>query len=139
MSKKFDPDTATGTVARHMPAGAELDGVLVVIRAGVKFWKQQHAGKGPGQLSRLVLACARRAGAPYSFEQLLWEFDLEAGRRAHAGERASPVEEVNRAWLLVTLHVHGRGRVQVPFGTLRNRLTVARKILHAEIPVPPKP
>jgi hypothetical protein len=100
-------------------------------RLGAKF-KAQQVGRRPGALSRLVLDCARRAGAPYSFAQLLDELSLEAARRELHGERASPVEKVDRIWELLTWHTK-KCRVQTPFGTVRNHLTAARKNLKAEL------
>lgn len=126
-------DTATGTAAHYIPAGPKRDELLGLVRIGIKF-KQQHAGKRPGCLAHLVLDCARRGGPPYSFEQLLDELELEAARRELDGEGASPVEKIDRVWQLATVHTPARGRVQVPFATLRNHLTYAKKCLRAEIP-----
>lgn len=112
-------------------SGLDQDKVLGLARLGMRF-KAQHIGRRPGKLSRLVLDCARRAGPPYTFARLLDELSLEAARRELNGERASPVERVDRIWELITIHVPRQGRVQVPFGTLRNRLTTAKKIIRKE-------
>lgn len=123
-------DTATGTAVRHIPPGELRDEILVLLRLGVKF-KAQQVGKRPGFLARLVLDCARRAGPPYSFKQLLDELELEAARRELNGEKASPVEKIDRVWQLIT--IHAPKRAQIPFGTIRNHLTHAKKTLQAEI------
>jgi len=91
----------------------------------------QRKGKSPGQLAHLVLTCAKRAGRPYSFEQLLHELELEAARRDLYGEAASPVEKVDRVFELMTFHTKN-SREQKPFGTLRNHLTRAKKIILQE-------
>ena len=115
----------------HLPAGPERDEILGLIRLGAHF-KAQQVGKRPGLLARLVLDCARRAGPPYSFAQLLDELALEAARRALHGEQASPVEKVDRVWQLATIHLPKHGGVPVPFKTLQNHLTTAKIILRAE-------
>lgn len=117
-------------VTAHIPASPQRDELIGLVRMGHKF-KQQHRGKRPGALSRLVLDCARRAGPPHTFEQLLEEMELAAVRRELHGERASPIEKIDRVWQLATCHLQ-RGRVQVPFGTLRNHLTDAKKLLLTE-------
>lgn len=130
MNEKFT--TATGYAAAYLPPGKQLDDILVAIRLGQKFDKRE--GKKPGVLSRLVLDCARRAGPPYSFDGLLCEMELLAVQREKEGEARSPVERVSRTWGLLTFHCPRKGRMQIPFGTLRNHLTHAKKILRAEIP-----
>ncbi|MDZ4202790.1 MAG: hypothetical protein U1C96_11675 [Gallionella sp.] len=125
-------------VTAHVPASPQRDDLISVIRIGIKF-KHQHGGKKPGALSRLVLDCARRAGPPHSFEQLIAEMELSAARRELYGECASPIEKIDRVWQLATIHLPKRGRVQVPFGTVRNHLTSAKKLLSAPFIVPPKP
>lgn len=124
--------TTTGWCNAHLPRGKRRDEALTLIRLGAKFQASQ-IGKRPGLLSRLVLDCARRAGPPYSFAQLLDELEREAARRELHGEAASPIEKVDRIWQLVTIHVKQR-RVQVPFATLRNHLTAAKIKLRADIP-----
>lgn len=124
--------TATGTAALHLPDGPERDEILGLLRLGVAFNKQ-HSGKKPGALSRLVLDCARRGGPPYSFAQLLYELQYEAASRQQHGERASPVEKLDRAFQLVTIHLPKQGRRQIDFRIIRNHLTKAKKIIKKEI------
>ena len=124
------PGTATGIAALYIPPGDRRDEIIGLIRMGIVFRKQQ-VGKRPGTLANLVLACARRAGQPYTFEKLLDELEGEAARRNLYGEAASLVEQVNRVWQLATVHAKA-GREQIPFGTLRNHLTRAKKILSNE-------
>jgi len=110
---------------------------LRLITIGMKF---DQRGKRPGQLAHLVLDCAKRAGRPHSFEQLLHELELEAARRDLHGEQVSPVEKIDRIWELATIHLQKRGRAQIPFGTLRNHLTRAKKnILQEQFTVHGKP
>ena len=122
----------------YIPASSQRDELIDAVRIGIKF-KLQHDGKKPGALSRLVIECARRAGPPYSFEQLIEEMELSAARRDLHGEQASPIEKIDRIWQLATIHLPKRGRVQVPFGTVRNHLTRAKKILCAEFTPTAKP
>lgn len=129
---------ATGALVSYVPAGADQDELLDLVRMGVYF-KANHIGKRPGALSRLILDCTRRAGPPYTFARLLDELSLEAARRELHGERASPVEKVDRIWELVTIHLPKQGRVQVPFATVRNHLTTAKKIIRKEFPPSPNP
>ena len=91
----------------------------------------QRKGRRPGQLAHLVMDCAKRGGRPFSFEQLLHELELCAARRDLHGESASPVEKVDRVFELMTFHTK-KGREQKPFGTLRNHLTKAKKIISSE-------
>jgi len=126
--------TATGLLVRYIPAGPKRDELMELVRIGSKFERQQHIGKRPGCLAQLVLDCAGRTGPPYSFAQLLDQLELEAARRELDGERASPIEKVDRIWQLVTVHLPGQGRVQKPFKTLQNHLTDSKKKLRAAIP-----
>lgn len=125
---------ATGLLVRYVPAGPKRDELLALVRIGIKFERQQHIGKRPGCLAQLVLDCARRAGPPYSFAQLLDQLELEAARRELHGEQASAVERIDRIWQLATVHLPRRGRVKVPFKTLQNHLTDSKKKLHTKIP-----
>lgn len=122
------PFTATGCAALYVPPGAKCEEILLLIRLGQRF-RSQQVGKRPGTLSLLVLDCARRAGPPYSFDGLLCQLELLAVQREQEGERASPVEKVSRVWQLLTFHHPRTGRMQIPFSTLRNHLTNAKKIL----------
>lgn len=122
----------------YIPASPQRDELIDAVRIGLKF-KHQHIGKKPGALSRLVLDCARRAGAPYSFEQLIEEMEFSAARRDLHGERASPIEKIDRLYQLAIIHLPKRGRVHVPFGTVGNHLTAAKKILRSESMTTAKP
>jgi len=120
------PSTATGYAAAYLPPGQMCDEILASIRLGQRF-RSQQVGKRPGTLSMLVLVCARRAGPPYSFDQLIAELELEAARRDLYGEQASSIEKIDRVWMLATLHMPKHGRVQKTFATLRWHLTNAKK------------
>lgn len=94
---------------------------------GRKFRAQQSRGRRPGFLRQHVAELVKRARSPMTFEALLQELELEAALRESDGERASPVEKVDRIWGLLTIHVPSKGRRQIPFGTLRNTLTQSRR------------
>ncbi|MDO8272795.1 MAG: hypothetical protein Q7U82_12915 [Gammaproteobacteria bacterium] len=121
---------ATGLAAKYLPPGDEAEEILSLIRLGVKF-QGQHTGRKPGTISRLVLLSAEKIGPPYSFNLLIAELERSAARRELNGVSASPVEKVDRIWELVTIHDTKNGRYQVPFSTLRNHLTNAKKIINA--------
>ncbi len=129
--------TATGYAKENLPRGKQRDEILGLVRIGLKF-KSQQVGKRPGVLARTVLDCAKRAGPPYSFAQQLDELERAAARRELHGEAESPVEKVDRIFELVTLHTKF-GRAQVPFSTMRNHLTTAKKCLLTEFPLATKP
>lgn len=126
---KRPPCTATGYAAKHLPPGDARDEIMVALRLGVKFRRQQHAGRRPGFLHRYIASLAARIKPPVTFERLLEELELEAARRNldADGEALPPVEIVNRVWELATYHHPKRGRLQVAFGSLRNYLTAAKK------------
>lgn len=119
----------TGRLYALLPDGPERDELLGFARLGVHM-KRQHVGKREGVIPKLVLKCMKRAGPPYSFEQLKYQLDVEASNRNKSGERASPVEMVNRTWETVTFHLPKRGEVKITFKTLQGYLTRARKILN---------
>lgn len=131
-------DTTTGKLTCYVPEGPDRDLFLGLLRLGESFSEQQ-VGKRPGKLAQLVLDCARRAGPPYSFKQLLCELDLMAMRRRLFGEHVSPVEKIDHGWQLATIHLPKEGRRQVPFGTLLNHLTAAKKKLKTEFTDTAKP
>lgn len=119
-------ETATGTLARLVPPGPELDELLGLVRIGVAFKAQRHVGKRPGALANLILDCARRAGPPYRFESVLVELAFAAQRRALLGDRSSIVLDVDKRDEVVTIS-ESRGSREVPFKTLQNHLTTAKK------------
>lgn len=114
---------------RYIPAGAKRDELLGLVRIGITFSQQQHAGRRPGFLHRYITGITKRIKPPATFERLLEELELEAARRnlGADGEAGTPIETVNRVWELVTYHHPKRGRLQVAFGTLRNYFTAAKK------------
>jgi hypothetical protein len=101
--------------------------LLTMAALGRAFAAQHGKGRRVGFRHRLVLElCQRIEGMP-TFETLLYQLELAAARRRIHGEAASPVESVDRIWELVTIHEPAYGRRQMPFGTLRNLLTFARR------------
>ena len=132
------PDTTTGRLVCYVPEGPDRDLFLGLMRLGESFSKQQ-VGKRPGKLAQLVLDCARRAGPPYSFKQLLYELDIEAACRNQDGERASPIERVSRSREEITYWPKKDDERRIQFVTLRGKLTAAKKILRDEILSTAKP
>lgn len=130
-------DTATGTLARYVPAGADRDRLLGLVRIGTRF-AQQHTGRRPGFLHGYIVATLARMASPVTFEQLLDELETEAARRNLGAncKAGSPVESVNRVWEVVTYHDPKCGRQQVPFGTLRNKFTFAKRTPFTGAPKP---
>lgn len=126
--------TTTGAAAEYLPSdGLARDELLGLVRLALPM-RAQHAGKRPGLLARTVLECCRRMGPPYSFSRLLEQLDVLAAERAECdGSTLPPVEAVRRTWELVIFHDPNRGRVEVPFATLRGHLTSAKKTLVAGI------
>ena len=64
-----------------------------------------------------------------TFSGLLFELELAAIRRAENGESCEPIEieSVNRIWETIIFHDKKKGRIQKPFGTVRNCLTRIKK------------
>lgn len=131
------PDTATGTLVRYIPAGAKRDELLGLVRVGFKFQSQQRRGKRPGFLHHYIVGLVERMGTQVKFERLLEELTLEASRRNQEanGKALPPVETVSRGFELLTYHHPKHGERQVTFGTLRNYLTAAKKY---KFPASPK-
>ncbi|MGE4124470.1 MAG: hypothetical protein AB7E59_04300 [Pusillimonas sp.] len=106
---------------------ADLEEIYELAELGRKFRAQQRKGRRPGFLRQHVTSIIKRSQPNISFERLLQELELEAARRESDGERASPVEKVDRIWGLLTIHHPSKGRTQIPFETLRNTLTKSRR------------
>lgn len=134
MANDLPPCTATGMVAQYLPPGPARDELLGLVRLGLKFRQRHGTGKKPGPIARLVLECARRAGEPHTFDAVLVELSLAARRRAFLGDRSMIVLDVSREDEFVTVDVPGRAPRDIPFATIRNHLTQAKKRLRAEIP-----
>lgn len=125
--------SCTGYVAPFLPEGPEREEALGLIRLGIKF-RNQHSGRKRGFLFNYVKRLAAKDGVT-SFGALVGELELEAARRNLYGERASPVEKVDRVWGLVTLHLPGKGEVRRTFHTLEN---IFSKVRTANTPMPGK-
>lgn len=123
---KFIP--TTGALYEHIKDAPECQEFLTVYRTGQKF-RAKQTGRHRGTFAKLVLECTQRAGKPYTLKKLLGELDSEAAKRELHGERASPIEKVDRVFELVT--VHDKGRKQLAFRTVRGHLTAAKKIILA--------
>lgn len=107
--------------------------IIELAALGAKFRSQQRTGKKPGALFWLVHSCAKRAGHPYTFERLLVELAYSARCREILGKHTE-VLDVDRSSEVVAVELPRRGIVDVPFATLRNHLTKAKKLLISEIP-----
>lgn len=99
---------------------------LVQMAKSYMRFKEQQKGKRPEFIQRYIAGIVSGMPKP-TFKELLHQLELAAARRELKGEKASPIEEVNRVWELVTYHHPRKGRIQTPFGTIRNHLTKAKK------------
>jgi len=128
--------TTTGAAAEHLPpSGRARDEILGLVRLALPF-AAQHRGKRRGALAQLVLDCARPAGPPYSFRQLL---DALEDAAAAYGTDDKGIDGVNRVRETVRICLPGMDCRDVPFGTLRRHLTAAKIILREENRTSPKP
>lgn len=136
-AKQLDPETATGGLVHYVPAGPLRTQLLGLVRIGVKFKQQHHAGRRPGFLHGYIVGIVGRMESPETFERLLEELEFEASRRnqVEPGEPLSPVESVNRVWETVRFQHPSRGENEITFATLRNYLTEAKRI---KFPASPK-
>jgi hypothetical protein len=117
-------NSAIDRLKKAMPGDTEL---LELVKLGLRFKKNQFGGK-PRYFSKYLVSIVKDIQKP-TFKNILYQLELESARRGLHGEKASPVEKVDRIWELVTYHDPKKGRVQMPFGTLRNHLTKAKKKL----------
>ena len=92
----------------------------------IPFKQQQKKGKRPEYLQRYISGIVSGMPEP-TFKELLHQLGLAAARRELKGEKASPIEKVDRVFELVTYHSPRKGRIQTPFGTIWNHLTKAKK------------
>jgi hypothetical protein len=130
MQRAITPD-ATGRLVACMATGTtatDREELLLLVRLGVKI-RAQHNGKKPEFLACYLADLAKRINGPLTFESLLLELRYQARVREVQGEAASPIEGVDLAFDLLTYHHPRRGRLQMPFGTLRNHLTRVKKDL----------
>lgn len=111
-------------LAKVQAAFPDDDQILAIIELGLKFKKAQ-SGRSVDYFGRYLDGVIQRLHSP-TFKNLLEELELEAARRDMYGVRASPIEKVDRVWELVTFHSK-KERLQMPFSTLRNRLTQSKK------------
>lgn len=119
--------SATGYLFDNLPAGPERDLALGLVRIGLAF-KTQQRGRRPDCLTKYITGLVQQL--PQStLTGLLERLDVEAARRDKFGERSSPVEKLDRVWHLLTWHHPRRGRIHVPFGTLKKKLTAAKKTI----------
>ena len=123
MAEPFDG--ATGALARFVPEGAERDELLGLVRIGIKFAQQQHAGRRPGFLHHYLVGLVGRMGEPATFERLLAELQVDAARRNRHGE--SPIEHCSRSMEVLIYHDPKRGRLEIGFPSLRNALTKSKR------------
>jgi hypothetical protein len=119
----------TGYVYDNLPEGPERDEAIVMIRLGVKFAAQQNIGKKPGFMACYLTDLATRIKGPLTFESLLLALRIQALTLSVDDESDSPIENVDLSFELLTYHHPRRGRLQMPFGTLRNYLTKVKKDL----------
>lgn len=128
MPRANTPD-ATGRLVACMATGAtatDREELLLLVRLGVKI-RAQHNGRKPGFLACYLSDLAKQINGPLTFESLLLELRYQARVREVRGESASPIESCDASFELLTYHHPRRGRLQMPYGTLRNYLTTLKK------------
>jgi len=113
----------TRYVETSLPPSPEREEVLVLVKLGLSFQKQQRIGKRPGFLKDYLLKLFSTIDGPVTFDRLLHELELEAARRDMYGDNESPIEKVDRIWHLVTYHHPRTGRQQLTFKSIRNKLS----------------
>jgi hypothetical protein len=113
----------THYVETTLPPSPEREELLTLVRLGLSFQKQQNIGKKPGFLKNYLLKLLSSIEGPITFDRLLHELELEAARRDMYGEKASPIEKVDRVWEVVTYHHPRTGRQQLAFRIVRNKLS----------------
>jgi hypothetical protein len=106
-----------------LPPSPEREEVLELVRLGLSFQKEQRIGRRPGPFKAYLLKLVRNIEGSVTFDRLLDELELEAARRDMYGEKASPIEKVNRVWEIITYHHPRNGCQQLTFKTARNKLT----------------
>jgi hypothetical protein len=113
----------THYVETTLPPSPEREEILTLVRLGLSFQRQQNIGKKPGFLKNYLLKLLSAIEGPITFDRLLQELELEAARRNMYGEKASPIEKVDRVWQLVSYYHPRTGRQQIPFKSIRNKLS----------------
>lgn len=128
----------TSYLEEALPASLERDQIIGLVRLGLSFQKQQNVGRRPGPLKTYLLTLIQKMEGQITFERLLEELELEAVRRDIRGTAASPIEQVNRVWELVTYHHPRSGRQQLTFKTIRNKLSWCKLNVNKQFPDTPK-
>lgn len=113
----------TSYLETALPPSPERDQIIGLVNLGLSFQRQQNKGRRSGPLKAYLLKLIQTIEDPVTFDRLLEALELEAVRRDMHGVTASPIEQVNRVWTLVTYHHPSQGRQQLTFKTLRNKLT----------------
>lgn len=114
--------SVTGYLYENLPDSPERDNAMGLVRMGIAF-KQNHIGRRHGYFFNYLVNLAGKINTTLTFDCLLTELSFEARRRELLGETVSPIEKVDREWELLTYHDPKRGRQQMPFATLRNKLS----------------
>lgn len=102
--------------------------LIDLANAAIPFKEQQKKGKRPEAFRRYIESLVKKMDRP-TFLGLIFELELAALRRAENGENCEPIESVNRIWETVIFHDKKKGRIQKPFGTVKNCLTRIKKNL----------
>ena len=119
--------TTTGYCSLHLPEGPERDKALGLIRIGLAF-KTQQTGRKPDAVTQYIALLVKQLPQA-SFANLLEKLEAESARHdAAAGECICA--KVNRVHEVSTFFHPKRGEeVDVPFGTLKKKLTFAKKTI----------
>ena len=125
---KLPPCFTTGVAAPYLRGGPLRDELLGLIRIGIKFYQNHHAGGHPGFLRRYITGIVTSMAPPMTFERLLVELEIQAARRnlAGTGDDLPPVESVNRAREEIVYYEKKKERI-AQFSYLRNIFTQAKK------------
>lgn len=107
--------------------------VIELVRVGAQFKPQQKIGRRLDFCTRFIIDLARSLDQPVTFAALLDALETQAARREIHGAQAAPIEKIDRVWQVMTFHHPKRGRVQIAFGSLQNKLTLARKKIRADV------
>lgn len=119
---------ATGALVKHVPPGDTRDEIMMLVRLAIPFARQQ-CGKRHGYLHHYLVGMVGGMDGRPSFEKLLDELTLAAQRRDCSDGRHEPIERVSRSMEVLIYHDPIYGEKEIDFGTLRNRLTAAKKAL----------
>lgn len=120
------PDAEIDQLTGLIPEGPRRAELVELLRLGVAF-RAQRCGRRLGFFQRYLQDIIDRLGESVTMAGVLEELEVAAARRNLDGPTASPIEKIDRIWQIVTYHHPKRGRVQITFKTLQNKITLCKK------------